>query len=385
MTNRSDGQTAVADGAGYFLYHSIGMFRGKQQLIEQGLSAYAKLWSATDDSQWPQALGIRQRFIDRWRGLINADPGTLTTADNVTTALYSLIGSLPAAMLKGRRLLVGADCFPSLHFLLAGMAQRSGFILDTVPLRTGEAWVRDEDFCSRWSGDVAVALLTQCTSTASYRCDIPTLVQHARSVGSLVGVDITQGIGLLPFDVRAPEVDFTVSTSLKWLGGTSGAGILHVRKDLLTQCSPELRGWFSQENPFSWALDAFEYASDSRRFDHGTPSVVACAGTLPVLEWHAQQNQSERLAHNRRLASKIIAAADGIGLPLVSPREEERRGGSVMLRLPPSADTRAIIGNLRAAGVYADCRGSTLRLSPGDLTTDAGVEQLEVSLRSLRY
>lgn len=383
MTNRNQDLAAAQDGSGYFLYHSIGMFRGKQQLIEQGLSAYARLWSTADDSQWPQALAIRQRFIDRWRALINAEPGTLTTTDNVTTALHSLIGSLPAAMLEGRRVLVAADCFPSLHFLLAGMAQRRGFILDTVPLRPGEAWVRDEDFLARWNGDVAVALLTQCTSTASYRCDIRSLVAHARSVGSLVGVDITQGIGLLPFDVRAPEVDFTVSTSLKWLGGTSGAGVLHVRNDLLTQCSPELRGWFSQENPFSWALDAFEYASDARRFDHGTPSIVACAGTLPVLDWHAQQNQNERLAHTLRLAASIIAAADALGLPLVSPREEWRRGGSVMLRLPSSADTREVINQLRAAGVYADCRGSTLRLSPGDLTTDAGVDQLFAHLKHL--
>ncbi|MBL8265274.1 aminotransferase class V-fold PLP-dependent enzyme [Steroidobacter sp.] len=376
-----DSETLLKGGAGYFLYHSIGMFRDKARLIQQGLSEYTNLWSKPDDSQWPQALAIRQKFIDRWRALIHADAGTLTTSDNVTTALYSLFGSLPAAMLKGRRVLVAADCFPSLHFLLAGLAQRCGFILDTVPLRPGEAWVRDEDFLSQWNGDVAVALLTQCTSTASYRSDIASLVAHARSVGSLVGVDITQGVGLLPFDVRAPEVDFTVSTSLKWLGGTSGAGILHVRSGLLSQCSPELRGWFSQENPFSWALDAFEYASDARRFDHGTPSIVACAGTLPVLEWHAQQNQSERLAHNRRLASKIIAAADAMGLPLVSPREEGRRGGSVMIRLPASVDTREVIGRLRATGVYADCRGSTLRLSPGDLTTDAGVDRLFTNLR----
>jgi selenocysteine lyase/cysteine desulfurase len=383
MANLSDSQTVLDEGAGYFLYHSIGMFRGKQQLIEQGLSEYASLWSTPNDSQWPQALSIRQRFIDRWRALINADAGTLTTADNVTTALYSVIGSLPAAMLRGRRVLVAADCFPSLHFLLAGMAQRCGFTLDTVPLRSGEAWVRDEDFLSRWKGDVAVALLTQCTSTASYRSDIASMVAHARSVGSLVGVDITQGVGLLPFDVRASDVDFTVSTSLKWLSGTSGAGILHVRGSLLSQCSPELRGWFSQANPFSWALDAFAYAADARRFDHGTPSIVACAGTLPVLDWHAQQNQSERLAHNRRLSSKIIAAADAAGLPLVSPREEGRRGGSVMIRLPTSADTRAIIAHLRETGVYADCRGSTLRLSPGDLTMDAGVDQLFTHLKQL--
>jgi selenocysteine lyase/cysteine desulfurase len=278
---------------------------------------------------------------------------------------------------------MAADCFPSLHFLLAGMAQRYGFILDTVPMRPGEAWVRDEDFMARWQGDVGVALLTQATSTASYRCDIPTLVAHGRSVGSLVGVDITQGIGLLPYDAQSPEVDFTVSTSLKWLGGTSGAGILHVRKELLAECRPELRGWFSQENPFSWDLDAFTYASDVRRFDHGTPSVVACAGTLPALEWHAKQDHQQLLAHNRTLSAAIVSAADRLDLTVISPRDTARRGGSVMLKVPASADPRAVIAGLRKASVYADCRGDSLRLSPGNMTTAQGVERLLENLRKL--
>jgi hypothetical protein len=46
-------------------------------------------------------------------------------------------------------------------------------------------------------------------------------------------------------------------------------------------------------------------------------------------------------------------------------------------------DTRAVIDQLRAAGVYVDCRGSTLRLSPADLTTDAGVDQLFALLKRL--
>jgi selenocysteine lyase/cysteine desulfurase len=307
----------------------------------------------------------------------------LTTADNVTTALYSLIGSLPAQHLEGRRLLVTGDCFPSLHFLLAGMAKRHGFVLDTVPLRPGETWVRDEDFMARWTDDVGLALLTQATSTASYRCDTATLVAHARRVGSLVGVDITQGIGLLPYDAQAPEVDFTVSTSLKWLGGTAGAGILQVREELLAQCQPELRGWFSQENPFSWDLNAFSYAPDARRFDHGTPSVVACAGTLPALDWHARQDKQALLAHNRTLTNAIMAGADKLGLAVLSPREESRRGGSVMLNVPAAADPRTVIASLREAAIYADCRGTTLRLSPGNVTTMTGVDRLLDTLERL--
>ncbi len=375
--------TTTADGSGYFLYHSIGMFPGKEAQIAEGLRKFAQLWSAPDDSQWPQALALRQQFIERWRKLINAQPATLTTAENVTTALYSLIGSLPTHYLQGRRVLVAADCFPSLHFLLAGLAERHGFALDTVPLRAGESWVREEDFIASWTADVGVALITQVTSTASYRCDLTKLVAHGRKVGSLIGVDVTQGIGLLPYDAQAPEVDFTVSTSLKWLSGTAGAGILHVREALLSECQPLLRGWFSQENPFSWDLNAFSYAPDVRRFDHGTPSVVACAGTLPALEWHAKQDGRALLAHNRSLMEAIIAGADQLGLALVSPRDEARRGGSVMINVPSSADPSVVVDSLRAAGVYTDCRGATLRLSPGVVTTEAGVERLLGELRRL--
>jgi hypothetical protein len=81
--------SSIADGSGYFLYHSIGMFPGKEALVAEGLRKYAHLWSVPDDSQWPQALAIRGQFIECWRKLINAQPATLTTAENVTTALYS--------------------------------------------------------------------------------------------------------------------------------------------------------------------------------------------------------------------------------------------------------------------------------------------------------
>ncbi|HEX7011559.1 MAG TPA: aminotransferase class V-fold PLP-dependent enzyme [Steroidobacteraceae bacterium] len=383
MTARQTSRPEQADGSGYFLYHSIGMFEGKERLIAEGLREYARIWSVPNDAQWPQALAIRQQFIRAWESLINTPPGTITTAETVTSALHSLITSLPEEYLRGRRVLIAGDCFPSLHFLLSGLADRYGFVLDTIPLRPDESWVRDEDVVARWASDVGVALLTQVTSTASYRCDLDALVAHGRKVGSLVGVDITQGIGLIPYDARAPEVDFTVSSSLKWLGGTAGAGILQVRKDLLAECRPTLRGWFSQDDPFSWDLDGFEYAPDVRRFDHGTPSVVACAGTLPALRWHAAQDKDALLAHNRELSEAIIAGADKLGLKVLSPREEQRRGGSVMLNIPAAIDPNELIARLRQEHLYADCRGTTLRLSPGSVTTRAGVERLLGQLERL--
>ncbi len=134
------------DGSGYFLYHSIGMFPGKAERIRAALADLGSLWGTPHDAQWEQSLRLRSQFLGRWRALIGAPAGTMTTAENVTTALYSIVGSLPNRYLEGRKLLIAADCFPSLHFLLSGMAERRGFVVDTVPMRPGEAWVRDEDF-----------------------------------------------------------------------------------------------------------------------------------------------------------------------------------------------------------------------------------------------
>lgn len=367
----------------YFLYHSIGMYPNKARDLAGAMAEFAFVWGKPDDSQWAYALGARARFLDRWRAILNAAPDTVTTFENVTAAFHALLTSLPEGHLRGRKVLVGADCFPSNHFLLNGMAQKYGFTLHTVPLRQGAAFVEDEDFLDAWTPEVGLALLTWVSSTSSHRIDLKRMVAHGRRMGSLIGTDITQGAGLIPYDVHAPEVDFTVSTSLKWMCGTPGAGILYLSPRLIHHCHPELRGWFSQTNPFNWDITAFDYAPDIRRFDNGTPSVMSALASLPALDWHASQDQVALLAHNRRLTARLIEAADDLALHIITPRAPEKRGGSVMLRLPDDRPAPQIVTALRAQGITTDARSQTLRLSPGNLTTLDGTETLIAALGKL--
>jgi selenocysteine lyase/cysteine desulfurase len=329
-------------------------------------------------------LPLRQRFIDRWRAILNAPEGTVTTCDSVTQGLHMVMDALPDRLLRGRTVLVAEDCFPSNHFLLTGMARRLGFELRTVPVRQGAAYVEDEDVLAGWTPDVAVALVTWVSSTTSKRADLARLVEHGRRMGSLIGVDITQGAGLLPFDVAEPRVDFALSTSLKWMCGTPGAGAVYVAPDLIAASQPVLRGWFSQPDPFNWDITRFTYAEDARRFESGTPSCMAALASLPAMDWHAGQDHAALLAHNRALTDRIFAIADDLGLQALTPREADRRGGSVMLVLPSGRSGAEAVTLLRQRGVTADHRGQTLRLSPGVITTLAGCDRLAEALATLR-
>ena len=80
------------------------------------------------------------------------------------------------------------------------------------------------------------------------------------------------------------------------------------------------------------------------------------------------------LRHDQ-LARAVAEGAAELGLRVASPRDEHRRGGSTMIQLPPGTNHR-VLAEMRDADLYADCRGTTLRLSPGNVTSAVGVERL---------
>ncbi len=358
----------------YLLYHSIGQYPDKASDLARAMAKFAAVWGAADDGQWPVVLGLRAQFVDRWRAILGAEPDTVTTCESVTQGAAMLMGALPEGYLRGRKVLVAADCFPSNHFLLTGLQASLGFTLQTVALRQGTPWVEDEDIAAAWTPEVGLALLTWVSSTSSHRSDIVALAAHGRAMGSLVGADLTQAAGLLPFSVADTGVDFAISTSLKWMCGTPGAGAMYVTPALTATCQPTLRGWFSQDNPFNWDLDRFSLAPDIRRFDSGTPGVVAAVASLPALEWHAGLDHAALLAHNRHLTARLLEGVQALGLPLQTPLPEAARGGSVMVRLPDNRPAPAVVAHLRARGAWVDARSQTLRLSPGVMTTAAGAD-----------
>jgi kynureninase len=363
------------DGSGYMLYHSVGQYAGKADGLTAAMAEYAQAWSSLEGGHWSHTFDLVSRYIKRWQGLISAEGGTVTPTENVTASLSALINALPEKHLKGRSILIAEDCFPSNHFLLAGLSEKLGFELKTVQLRQGATWVEDEDVIAQWTPDVGLALLTWVSSVSSHRCDLDALVAHGRKMNSLIGVDITQAAGLIPFGVNAPAVDFVISSSLKWLCGTPGAGILYVAPSLIPDCMPKQRGWFSQPDPFNWDITRFSYAPDIRRFDSGTPSAMACAATLPALDWHASQDMAAMRTHNLELCQALQHGAVSLGLDLASPTDPVRRGGSIMLRLNDAEAVKATLQAMDNAHVQADGRGRVLRLSPGVLTTAKGVER----------
>jgi selenocysteine lyase/cysteine desulfurase len=367
----------TSDFSGWLMYHSVGVYPGHREAMKQALADFATTWCAPDDIRWDAALAARAKLLSDWAALIAAPDANVFGAQNVTDAFARYLDGLANDVLRNRTVLVAADCFPSLHFLLSGLAERRGFTLRTVPVREGEDYVRDEDFIEAWSGDVALALVTWVSSLTSKRVNLAAMCEQARRRGSFVALDVTQGIGILPFDLKETPFDFVCGSTLKWLCGAPGTGLGYIAPDTLQRgAKPAVRGWFSQEDPFNWNIDAFTYASDARRFDTGTPSVLPFVASQPGMTWMRAQPKGSVRAHNLALCHALISLAHEKGYRLLSPRADDERGASIMVEPPAHLDAANIVIQLKSAGLFVDSRGRTLRFSPGVCSTQAGLARL---------
>lgn len=363
--------------AGWLLYHSVGMFPGQEEAMRTALDEFASVWCKPDLNRWDYGLAARQRTLLQFATLIGAPADAVFSAENVTQAFAKFLGGLGRERLSGRRILISADCFPSLHYLLSGLAPILGFKLDTVALESGDHYVSDDAFIGQWQDDVALAIVTFVTSTASKRADLIRLAKHGRAQGSLIAVDITQAAGIIDFDVMDPAIDFVATTTLKWLCGAPGAGLAYINPLLLDErLIPMTQGWFSQPDPFNWDLDKFSLAVDARRFDDGTPSFLPYVASAAGLAWRLSPAAQGMRTHNLELARRLIALSDEKGYRLCSPRDDRERGGSVMTLLPAHVVPRELEAKLARHGVLVDTRGQILRMSPGVLTSASVIDEL---------
>jgi kynureninase len=156
---------------------------------------------------------------------------------------------------------------------------------------------------------------------------------------------------------------------VKWLCGGPGAGWLYVRPDVAERLEPTLVGWQGHARPFAFEPE-LEYAAGARRFLTGTPNVpalyAATAGYDVIEEVGVPRIRKRSLA----LTQLMIDLADEAGLEVVSPRDPERRGGTVTVSTP---DHVACHKELGERGIICDFRpdpAGGIRLGPHFFNTE---------------
>jgi kynureninase len=193
------------------------------------------------------------------------------------------------------------------------------------------------------------------------------IVARAREAGAYVCLDAYQSAGAVPLDVTGLGIEFCVGGSVKWLCGGPGAGWLYVRPDVAERLEPAFAGWQGHARPFAFETE-MEPAPGAARFLTGTPVVAANYAASAGYEIVAEIGVERIRENSMRQTALLVELIDAAGFELTSPRDPERRGGSIVFRVP---DFQAVHAELAAREIICDYRPDAgIRFGPHFFTTD---------------
>ncbi len=356
-----------AEATLHFISHSLGaMPRG----VEDALREYAHQWKARGIRAWEESWFALPTEVGNLLGRIfNAAPGSVTMCENVTLAQAVALSTLEFAPPRNR-LICTAEDFPSVLYLYQGLARRGAEPV-LVPARDRRA-IEAADVTAAIDDRTAVVAVSHVLFRSAQILDLAPIVARAHEVGALVLVDAYQAIGTVPVDVQALELDFLTGGSVKWLCGGPGAGYLYVSPRVAGRLQPALTGWLAHEEPFAFDPGPMRWHAGARRFWTGTPAIPAFVAARCGFEVVERIGVPAIREKSLRLTERMIGLADEYGLPVVSPRDPGRRGGTVCLDVPHA---EAACAALLASDVLLDHRpGVGLRLAPHFYTREDEVD-----------
>jgi selenocysteine lyase/cysteine desulfurase len=191
-----------------------------------------------------------------------------------------------------------------------------------------------------------------------FRSPVREIVELGHARGALVMVDDYQDCGTRSVNVRAMDVDFYVTGTLKYLLGPPGLAFLYVRKELIESLEPTVTGWFAQANPFAFDVKTLSLSPSARRFEAGSPpvpNVYAAMRGVGLLQEIGLENVAAQIA---TLARGLIQGAEELGVLAKTPPDSV--GPLVVLKC---RDAAALVQKLAAKGVVCSSRHDGLRLS----------------------
>jgi len=339
----------------YLINHSLGAMPVG---AEEGLLRYAREWRERGVRAWAEGWWETSTAVgDQLARIVGAAPGTMAMHQNVAVAEAIVLSCFEFEPPRNR-IVYGEGEFPSVRYLYQAQHRR-GAEVEIVADAAGVLDAIDER-------TLLVPLSHVLFKTGEIQ-DVEAIVRRAHEAGALVVLDAYQSAGSVPLDVTSLGVDFAVGGSVKWLCGGPGAGWLYVRPDLAERLEPTFTGWQAHARPFAFEPEQ-DYAEGAARFLTGTPNVpalyAATAGYELVEEIGVERIRERSMQQTALLVELLEAAA----FEVLSPRDPDRRGGTVVVRTP---EAEAVYRELGAREIICDFRPDAgIRLGPHFFNTD---------------
>jgi selenocysteine lyase/cysteine desulfurase len=319
---------------------------------ESGIRAYTESWrsSSAPWNDWVEAYEAMRAEFARF---INADPDEIAIMTSASAGINAIANGL---QFNGRaKVVMGEYEFPTMGQIWLAQRARGAQIEflegvnNAIPM---EAYERSID------ERTAIVPLTHVSFVNGFRSDVAAVTRLAHDRGAPVFLDGFQDCGTRPIDVKALDVDFYVTGTLKYLLGPPGLAFLYVKRSVIDSLKPTLTSWMAQRDAFAYNTRKLDPAPDARRFEGGSPSMPSIYAARPALALLASIGMENVAAQIAQLTRAFQQGTRALGI--ASKTNDLSAGPLVVLR---STDPAALVGKLTERGVVVSARLDGVRFS----------------------
>lgn len=333
--------------------------------------------AAHADDKWEHALRAADAVREAVAARIGCVPGEVALGASTHELVTRFLSALEW---KRRRAIVTTEGeFHSMHRQLARLAEE-GVEVRFVPV--DPVTTLSERLASEIDDRTAALMVsTVLFETSTIVPNLRDAIKVAQEHGAQVLLDAYHAFGVVPLRVHDLGDDPIFVTAGGYKYAQWGEGCCFLRVPGGCTLRPVYTGWFSDFAHLSERRAAIGYgAREADRFAGSTYDPASHYRACAVIRFFEEQGLSvDRLrALYVRQTERLIAGLEGFDVR--TPREASARGGFVAVRLD---DAAGAVARLRERGVFADSRGSLLRLGPAPYVTDAEIDRAIEALRAI--
>ncbi len=320
--------------------------------VQIGLEEYIASWHE-QGSPWETWVDHYEAARTAFAKFINASPDEVAIVTSASAGINSVASAL--SFRERKKVVMGEFEFPTMgHVWLAQRARGA----DVQFVSAEGNRIPSANYEKMIDGNTLMVPLTHVCFKNGFRSQVRAVTQIAHQAGALVMLDDYQDCGTRPVDVKAMELDFYVTGTLKYLLGPPGLAFMYVRKDLIAKLVPSITGWFAQTNPFAFDPQHIDLSPTARRFESGSPSVPNVYAAVPGFQMLQEIGMENVATHIRKLTQSLLNSALDMGIRIKTPSDSS--GPLVVLQ---SSDTNLLVQKLAESDIVASSRHDGLRIA----------------------
>ena len=320
--------------------------------VQSGMEDYIASWHE-QGSPWELWVEQYEAARTAFALFINASPDEVAIVTSASAGINSIASALNFK--ERNKVVMGEFEFPTMGHVWLAQNSRGADVQfvsaegNRVPAANYEKTI---------DRNTLIVPLTHVCFKNGFRSEVNAVTQIAHRSGALVMLDDYQDAGTRPIDVKAMDLDFYVTGTLKYLLGPPGLAFMYVREELIPSLVPTVTGWFAQTNPFAFDPQHIDLSPTARRFESGSPSVPNVYAAVPGFQLLSGVGMENVAEHIKKLTQSLLSSVQDLGIRVKTPANSA--GPLVVLQ---AKDSNLLVRKLAESDIVVSNRHDGLRIA----------------------